>query len=45
MTIIPPINPAIIPAKGSASEPWAMPKQRGSATKDTTRPEGISFLK
>lgn len=36
----PPIIPAIIPDNGGAPEANAMPKQSGSATKKTTRPEG-----
>ena len=45
VTTKPPIIPAIIPAKGSASEPWAIPKQSGNATNQTTRPAGKSFFK
>ena len=37
---IPPIIPAIIPDKGGAPEANAIPKHKGSATKNTTTPEG-----
>lgn len=37
---IPPIIPAIIPESGGAPDASAIPKQSGSATKNTTTPEG-----
>ena len=38
-TTIPPIIPAMIPDKGGAPEAKAIPKQRGRATRKTTRPD------
>lgn len=41
----PPTIPAIIPDNGGAPDASAIPKQRGSATKNTTSPEGkFSFI-
>ena len=37
---IPPIIPAIIPDSGGAPDANAIPKHSGSATKNTTTPEG-----
>lgn len=36
--------PEIIPAKGGAPDPKAIPKHNGRATKKTTKPEKISDL-
>jgi hypothetical protein len=44
-TTIPPTIPAIIPAKSGAPEARAMPRQRGTATKNTTMLAGKSFLR
>ena len=41
-TRMPPIMPAINPENNGAPEAIAMPKQRGTATKNTTTPAGIS---
>ena len=43
-TTMPPTMPAIIPAKRGAPEARAMPKQSGTATKNTTILEGKSCL-
>ena len=37
---IPPTIPAIIPDNGGAPEANAIPKHKGSATKNTTIPDG-----
>jgi hypothetical protein len=39
---MPPITPAIIPENKGALEPSAIPRQSGSATKNTTIEDGIS---
>lgn len=39
-TTRPPTIPAMIPDKGGAPEANAIPKHKGSATKNTTSPEG-----
>ncbi len=39
-TTSPPTIPAIIPDNGGAPDANAIPKHKGSATKNTTRPEG-----
>lgn len=39
-TTKPPIIPAIIPDNGGAPDASAIPKHKGSATKNTTSPEG-----
>lgn len=39
-TTKPPMIPAIIPDNGGAPEASAIPKHNGSATKNTTSPEG-----
>lgn len=44
-TIIPPTIPETNPEKRGAPEARAMPKQRGTATKNTTRPADKSFKK
>lgn len=44
-TTIPPIIPEIIPEKSGAPLAKAMPKHRGKATKNTTRPAKRSVLK
>src|SRR5690606_7730919 len=42
---IPPITPAITPESGGAPEAKAIPKHKGSATRNTTIPEGrLSFI-
>src|SRR5690606_40427174 len=38
-TTIPPIIPEITPDKGGAPEANAIPKHRGNATKNTTKPD------
>ncbi len=44
-TTKPPTIPAMIPDNGGAPDANAIPKQRGSATKNTTSPEGkFSFI-
>lgn len=42
---MPPMIPEIIPANGGAPLATAIPKQSGSATKNTTIPASISALK
>jgi hypothetical protein len=37
---IPPIIPEIMPDNGGAPEASAIPKHKGSATKNTTNPDG-----
>ena len=44
-TTIPPTIPEIIPENKGAPEAKAIPKQRGSATKKTTKPDAKSVLK
>ena len=44
-TIMPPIMPVTIPANKGAPEAIAIPKHSGNATKNTTKPEGISYFK
>lgn len=39
-TTKPPTIPAIMPDNGGAPDAKAIPKHRGRATKNTTRPEG-----
>lgn len=41
-TTMPPAMPAIMPEKRGAPDPSAIPKQSGSATRNTTIDEGIS---
>src|SRR6476620_7588268 len=43
-TTIPPITPDRIPEYNGAPEASAIPKQRGSATKNTERPAGKSYF-
>ena len=44
-TTSPPTMPAIIPDSGGAPEARAIPRHKGSATRNTTRPEGkFSFI-
>ena len=43
-TTIPPIIPAIIPAKSGAPDANAIPRQSGTATKNTTILAGKSFF-
>ena len=43
-TTIPPIMPERIPEYNGAPEANAIPKQSGSATKNTERPAGKSYL-
>ncbi len=43
-TIIPPTTPAIIPAKGFTLHAKAIPKHKGRATRNTTKPDGRSDL-
>ena len=44
-TIIPPTIPEIIPENSGAPDAKAIPKHKGKATKNTTRPAGKSFFK
>ena len=37
-TTMPPMVPAMMPAMAGTPEAWAMPRQRGMATRKTTRP-------
>ena len=41
----PPIIPAISPDENGAPDASAIPKHRGSATKNTTNPAGKSYLR
>jgi len=43
-TIIPPMIPSISPEKAGASDANAIPRHRGTATKNTTKPAGASCL-
>jgi hypothetical protein len=42
--MIPPITPVMMPANGEAPDATAIPKQRGRATKKTTKPDTASVL-
>src|SRR5271170_1751400 len=41
----PPTTPAIMPARRGAFDASATPRQRGNATRKTTRPAGRSFFR
>ncbi len=43
--MMPPITPDIIPENKGAPDAIAIPKQRGSATKNTTKPDEISYFR
>lgn len=43
-TMVPPTIPEIIPENKGAPEAIAMPKHRGKATRNTTKPDGRSDL-
>src|SRR5580704_6574606 len=45
LTITPPIIPAITPEMRGAPDANAMPRQRGSATRNVTNPAGPSYLR
>jgi hypothetical protein len=44
-TTIPPITPEIIPENKGAPEAIAIPKHKGRATKNTTKPDAKSDLR
>src|SRR5690606_24547937 len=44
-TTIPPTIPDIIPENNGAPEAIAIPKHNGSATKNTTNPDGKSYFR
>jgi hypothetical protein len=44
-TTIPPITPVISPEISGAPDAWAIPRHRGTATKNTAIPAGKSYFK